>query len=93
MVDDENARSRELIGRARKEAQEEIAREEERLKASLAEAVGKARREAGEKAAAIKAAAGARAEKIGEISDERLREIEKAHLASILPLPPVRKTP
>ncbi|HTR44990.1 MAG TPA: hypothetical protein VMH06_04690 [Thermodesulfovibrionales bacterium] len=93
MVEDEEARSRELIERARKEAEEEVAQEQERLKASLAVAVEKARKDAEEKATAIKASARDRAERIGRIRDERLREIVIAHLDSILPLPPLRKTP
>jgi vacuolar-type H+-ATPase subunit H len=93
MVDDEEARSREFIEKARKEAEEEVARELEDMKVSLAAAVEKARRHAEERAAAIKASARDKADRIGAISDERLREVVLEHLASILPRPPARKAP
>lgn len=76
-----------LLVKARKETEDEVIREEARLKAGLGEAVKKAKSDAEKKASVIITEADLFSSRLKNVSDPELNEIITRHIRKILPLP------
>lgn len=81
----EQTKAGEWLARVRREAEEELAREERGLEEALRDALARASSEAERKAAALVEEAEAKAERLGRLDDESLRVIVARHLAGLLP--------
>ena len=82
----EKKRADELIEDARKEAEDEVIREEARLKAGLEMAIKEAKSDAEMRASEIISEAVLFSLGLKNISDEELKEIITRHIRKILPL-------
>ncbi|MGD0280970.1 MAG: hypothetical protein ABSB95_01255 [Dissulfurispiraceae bacterium] len=84
-IEIEKKGAQERIGKARRDAEDEIVREEERIKESGAQAFREAKAEAESKAAKIIEEAVARAEILKEFDSESMKEIIMKRIIRILP--------
>lgn len=81
----EKSKSKEWLEGVKREVEEEIAREEERLKGTYNKAVEDARADAEKNASEIFRDAATLAERCHQISDETLKQIIMRHIITILP--------
>ncbi len=84
-IEIEKEKTNEWIGKVRRDAEDEIVREEERLKESCAQALKEAMAAAGRKAAGTIEKAVARAEILKRFDSGSLREIIMERIVRILP--------
>lgn len=73
------------LAEVKRDLEEGVSREDERLQGALTNAVAAARAEAEKKAAALLEEAEARAEQLGRLDDESLMVIIERHIATLLP--------